>query len=150
MTDIDPIASWTPPADMDESVVRGWRTFYRHIWSTYGVTPKQYRAVYLAQLGRCFICQKARGQHPDAPKLRPGARRLGIDHNHIFGFRPVAVRGLLCNWGDKSCNRIIGWIGYDALVRAQVYLREAPAQSVFAALEAGMSDEQIQGMALNP
>jgi hypothetical protein len=141
----DVITEWQPPAGMLAPVAREWRTFYRHVLSTYGIAPAEYRALYLAQLGRCYICRKTRGKHPDDPNGR-GARRLGIDHNHALGYRREAVRGLLCATGDASCNRIIGWLDYPALNRAVIYVAESPAQSVLAALSEGYGDEQVQGM----
>jgi len=149
MTREDPVTSWTPPAGMLAPVAREWRTFYRHAFTTYGVTPQMYRGLYLAQLGRCYICQKARGKHPDDPK-GTGARRLGIDHNHVLGFRPQAVRGLLCSGGDRTCNRIIGWLDQAALTRAVHFLEASPAQAVFAAIELGDPDSAIQGMVYHP
>jgi hypothetical protein len=143
MTDL--ITEWQPPAGMLPPMVREWRTFYRHILSTYGVTPAEYRALYLAQLGRCYICRDAKGKHPDDPNAK-GGRRLGIDHNHVIGYRREAVRGLLCTGGDRTCNRIIGWLTYPALQRAALYVAESPAQSVFAALAQGYGDAEVQGM----
>lgn len=137
---------WTPPAGMLPSVAEGWRAFYRQALKSYGVTPAQYRALYLAQLGRCYICQMARGKHPDDPK-GTGTRRLGIDHNHVLGNRIEAVRGLLCTGGDRTCNRIIGWLPHAALRRAVTYVEESPAQAVFAALRDSLSDAEIQGLA---
>lgn len=141
---------WTPPDGMLKPVIAEWREFYRGIWVKYEVLPVEYRALYLAQLGRCFICQVARGKHPDDPK-GGGGRRLGIDHNHlIHGKR--AVRGLLCSGSlsADTCNRMIARYSLPALHRAIIHLREAPAQSVFAALEAGVAMEKIQGMVLHP
>lgn len=143
MTDL--ITEWQPPAGMLPSAIREWRTFYRHIYSTYGVAPAEYRALYLAQLGRCYICRTAKGKHPDDPKAN-GGRRLAIDHNHVLGYRREAVRGLLCSGGDRTCNRIIGWLDYPSLVRATLYVAEAPAQAVFAALREGYGDAEVQGM----
>lgn len=108
---------WTPPPGMSSRVVAEWRAFYRRALDLYGVTPDRYLALYLAQKGRCWICRTATGKHPDDPKGR-GGRRLGIDHNHTSGF----VRGLLCTGGDKTCNRIIGWLTAPALHRAADYL----------------------------
>jgi hypothetical protein len=115
---------WTPPEGMDDQVAREWRSFYRAALKTYGTTPATYRDLYLAQKGRCAICRIATGKHPDDPKGR-GGRRLGIDHNHITS----VVRGLLCTGGDKTCNRIIGWLNAPALERAAMYLdgRRTPA-----------------------
>jgi hypothetical protein len=130
-------------------IVRGWRAFYRHIYTVYGVTPEHYRALYLAQLGRCFVCQKAKGMHPDDPK-GAGSQRLGIDHNHAYGSRREAVRALTCTLGDKSCNRILGWLTYEGLERARIVLREMPAQAVLRQLDAGpISDEDLTGMMLH-
>lgn len=108
---------WTPPAGMDANVVREWRAFYSRALDLYGVTPDEYLFLYKIQKGRCCICQKAKGKHPQDPKGR-GGRRLGIDHNHLTG----KVRGLLCTGGDKTCNRIIGWLNAPALRRAADYL----------------------------
>src|SRR6185503_16853653 len=88
-----PPRDWLPPRDMPPAVVAAWRAFYRKAWQAYGITPHQYRALYLAQLGRCYICQEAKGMHPDDPK-GGGGKRLAVDHNHLM--RGVSsVRGLL-------------------------------------------------------
>lgn len=108
---------WTPPEGMSSMNVRAWRTFYSRMLDAYGITPADYRLLYVAQKGRCWICQRAKGIHPDDPKAG-GTRRLGVDHDHLTG----AVRGLLCTGGDKTCNRIIGWLGPGALRRAADYL----------------------------
>ncbi len=108
---------WTPPRGMETHFAQEWAGFYRKALDLYGVTPAMYRDLYIAQKGRCWICRKAKGKHPDNP-TRDGARRLGIDHNHVTG----AVRGLLCTGGDKTCNRIIGWLTAPALERAARYL----------------------------
>lgn len=110
-------AAWTPPEGMSPKVASDWRAFYRAAMVKYGVSPDRYRKLYLLQKGRCWICQTATGKHPDDPKGR-GGRRLGIDHNHTTG----VVRGLLCTGGDKTCNRIIGWLNAPALRRAADYL----------------------------
>jgi len=118
--------AWTPPAGMSSTVVSAWRTFYRRCLSGeagYTITPAQYRQLYVAQKGRCWICRKARGIHPDDPR-GTGTRRLGVDHNHLTG----QVRGLLCTGGDKTCNRIIGWLDHAALERAVGYLERPPAR----------------------
>jgi hypothetical protein len=140
------ITAWTPPPDMLPEVATGWKVFYAGIRRTYGITPAEYRALYLAQLGRCYICQKARGKHPDDPKGK-GSQRLGVDHNHAFGNRREAVRGLLCSKGPASCNRIIGWLDHRSLVRAVQYVEEMPAQGVLALLRDAdtITDEALTG-----
>lgn len=125
------VVDWMPPPAMATEVVRAWRSFYSAAQREYGITAAQYRDLYIAQHGCCYICRKAKGKHPDDPKGR-GGRRLGVDHNHVTG----AVRGLLCTGGDKTCNRIIGWLGVQALRRAVLYMETEPAQTV---LELGRS-----------
>jgi len=117
---------WTPPVGMKSANVTAWRAFYRKALSGeagYTITPAQYRLLYVAQKGRCWICRKAKGIHPDDPNAR-GSRRLGVDHDHFTG----QVRGLLCTGGDKTCNRIIGWLSHAALERAVGYLEHPPAR----------------------
>lgn len=149
---------WTPPEGMRPAVVAAWRAFYRRGLSGeagYVITPEQYRRLYIAQKGRCWICQRAKGIHPDDPK-GGGSRRLGVDHDHLTG----EVRGLLCTGGDKTCNRIIGWLGSEALQRAADYrrsrygqparvLRELDRQLV-SAESAGveLTDDQLDALAV--
>jgi hypothetical protein len=80
--------------------------------------------MYKAQLGRCYICQTAKGINPEDPKGR-GATRLGWDHNHATG----AIRGLLCVKGEWACNRIVGRFRDNpaAFRRAARYLESPPA-----------------------
>lgn len=132
---------WEPPAGMTPTNRNMWAAFYRAAFTNYKVTPQQYRAMYLAQSGRCFICRVAKGRHPDDPKAR-GGRRLGVDHNHTTR----QVRGLLCTGGDKTCNRIIGWLTGEALRRAAAYVDHPPAPRVVQALQRGWGDAQILGM----
>lgn len=139
---------WTPPAGMAKQVIRDWREFYRRVLVSYGITPAEYRALYLAQLGRCYICQKAKGIHPDDPR-GTGGRRLGVDHNHLIGNgKREAVRGLLCtgSLSANTCNRLIAFYDHAALTRAAKYLAESPAQLVFMAMEHGWDSDEVKGM----
>ena len=141
------VLDWTPPEGMLKPVISSWRAFYRAALKTYDVTPAGYRALYLAQYGRCYICQKARGIHPDDPKGR-GGRRLGIDHNHLIAGRH-AVRGLLCagSLSANTCNRLIARYNYASLRRAVSYLEEAPAQAVLRRLDEGpVTDEELTAL----
>lgn len=113
MTKLD----WTPPEGMSTSVAIGWRKFYADAQARYGITPDDYAFLYRIQRGRCCICRKAKGKNPMDPR-GTGQRRLGIDHNHVTG----QVRGLLCTGGDKTCNRIIGWLSPASLQRAVDYV----------------------------
>lgn len=117
--------NWDPPEGMPPIIAARWRAFYRQALDTYGITPHDYRLLYLAQKGRCWICRQVKGIHPDDPKGR-GYRRLGVDHNHVTG----AVRGLLCTGGDKTCNRILGWLKDNPATfrRAAEYLEMPPAR----------------------
>lgn len=141
-----PVDSWAPPEGMASNVVADWRAFYRKAFTLYGITPAEYRALYLAQLGRCYICQKARGMHPDDPR-GGGGRRLGVDHNHLITGRD-SVRGLLCtgSLSANTCNRLIARYSLDALKRAVRYLERSPAQVVLNQL-AGLDDEVLTGSA---
>lgn len=130
---------WTPPASMETLVARGWRAFYGRILETYGVYPADYRDMYLAQMGCCYICRMAKGIHPDDPKGR-GSRRLGVDHNHALGNNRRAVRGLLCSGGDRTCNRIIGWLNHAQLQRAVEYMECPPGPRV---REAGLYADSV-------
>jgi hypothetical protein len=120
--------------------LRDWREFYRACSRKYG-TParpfgeREYVALFVAQRGRCAICAKAKGRDPRYPLAYAGRtrkpRRLGVDHNHFTSL----VRGLLCTGGDKTCNRIIGWLDRPALERALAYVTEPPAVATLLALE---------------
>jgi len=136
---------WEPPEGMESLKVRAWRAFYASAWNLYCVTPSDYRLMYVAQKGRCWICREAKGIHPDDPKAR-GARRLGIDHNHTTG----AVRGLLCTGGDRTCNRIIGWLKDNpkAFQRAADYLVTPPAR-VLEAVRQQIEGSEALGLTLD-
>lgn len=86
----------------------------RRIEATYGITKEQYEALYEAQGGVCWICQRATGK----------TRKLSVDHDHDTGF----VRGLLC----RPCNDILGHLRDDpaAAIRVATYLQDPPAFDV--------------------
>lgn len=86
----------------------------RWILKTYGITSEQYEALYEAQGGCCFICQRATGK----------TRRLAVDHDHKTGY----VRGLLC----KPCNSVLAHFRDDAAAAGRVvsYLFYPPAFKV--------------------
>jgi hypothetical protein len=136
---------WTPPEGMAARHAKAWRAFYSDAIDRYGVTPADYRLLYIAQRGRCWICRIARGVHPDDPKAT-GTRRLGIDHDHITG----TVRGLLCTGGDKTCNRIIGWLSVPALRRAAEYLETRGGQParVLGAMDVARVEARAEGVGL--
>lgn len=142
---------WNPPEGMDPEVSKAWRSFYGSIKLKYGMTPKLYRALYLAQSGRCYICRKAKGVHPDDPKGR-GSRRLGVDHDHAMGNRIEAVRALVCSGSltANTCNRLIARYDVNALRRAVDTLSCMPAQRIFDLLATDapatpVTDERLTG-----
>ena len=124
------LLDWEPPVGMLPEVRAAWRQFYRQAASGasgYTITPYEYRLLYIAQKGRCWICRVAKGIHPDDPK-GGGSRRLGVDHDHLTG----QVRGLLCTGSKdpKTCNQLIEWYTKDALQRAADYMTDPPAQVI--------------------
>jgi hypothetical protein len=119
--------AWVPPQGMSLPVARSWREFFRKALTGtagYVATPGMYIVLYKAQLGRCYICQTAKGINPEDPKGK-GSQRLGWDHNHATGI----VRGLLCCKGEWSCNRIVGRFRDNPVVWARGfrYLTSPPA-----------------------
>jgi hypothetical protein len=142
------LKAWVPPAGMLTPVVKDWRAFYRTVLVKYGVTPQFYRQMYLAQCGRCYICQKAKGIHPDDPK-GGGTRRLAVDHNHVIGDRIEAVRGLLCSGSlsANTCNRLIARYTAYQLDQAASYLRRPPAQQLLRliAINGELPDQALIG-----
>lgn len=111
------------------------RDFLRHVERTYGLTETEYRALFYAQGGRCYVCRRARGK----------TRRLGVDHNHLTG----EVRALVCtgSLNANTCNRLIAIHTPDSLRRALEVLGYAvtlepsgpPARRVLVPLRAGQT-----------
>jgi hypothetical protein len=80
---------------LDEKRVNtGWkrRARWRALERKYGLVQHEYETMFVAQRGRCAICE-----------LRPD--RLYVDHDHATG----RVRGLLC----PNCNFAVGELGDD-------------------------------------
>lgn len=92
----------------------------RGIKERYGITPEQYWALYEAQGGTCYICERATGK----------VRKLAVDHDHKTGY----VRGLLC----KPCNSVLAHLRDDVLAayRLNMYLRYPPAFEVIGEVKA--------------
>ena len=114
--------------------------FFADIYEKYGVTPIEYRALYRAQGGRCFICRRATG----------ASKRLGVDHNHMTG----DVRVLLCtgSLNANTCNRLIAIYNRDSLLRAVEVLSDPPpAQRVLQPMRAaGGKDILVPSLVGNP
>lgn len=114
--------------------------FFADIYEKYGVTPIEYRALYRAQGGRCYVCRSASGK----------SRRLGVDHNHLTG----EVRGLVCtgSLNANTCNRLIAIYSRDALLRAAAMLSDPPpARAVLAAVRnPNTENPEIPSLVGNP
>lgn len=96
------------------------------ILATYGITAQEYWAIYRAQGGRCYICQRARGKDEQG---NGRGKMLSVDHDHKTG----EVRGLLCG----PCNKdVLGHLrdSIAALERAVTYLTDPPARRVLTRL----------------
>lgn len=96
----------------------------RRLEQNFGITAEQYWAIYAAQGGKCFGCQRATGK----------TKRLAVDHDHTLALEhghnpdvgcPKCIRALLCG----PCNVTIGRLGVDALIRLIVVLTKAPARA---------------------
>jgi hypothetical protein len=101
-------------ADAKAKQASSRKKFFADAYAKYGITEAEYRALYRAQGGRCYVCRKADGT----------TRRLGIDHNHLTG----EVRGLVCTGSrdPKTCNRLIAYYDRAQLVRAVEMLSDPP------------------------
>lgn len=101
----------------------------RRVETTYGITQAEYEAIYLAQGGKCAICQVATGKR----------KRLAVDHDHdcTQGHPPnigcsKCIRGLLCS----RCNyTLLGKYNEASLRRALTYLNYPPAQTVLLGMD---------------
>lgn len=101
-------------------------TWEKRILATYGITAEEYWAIYEAQGGRCYICQRATGN---------GKRRLSVDHDHATG----EVRGLLCLPDNRN---VLGHLrdSVEALQRAIDYLTDPPAKQIIGSRIAPIHD----------
>jgi hypothetical protein len=99
-------------------VKQTWAQFWKHIYATYGMTEIQYRVLYRAQGGRCYVCRRASGK----------SRRLGVDHDHLTG----EIRGLVCtgSLSANTCNRLIAIYDRAQLLRAAAMLSDPPPARV--------------------
>jgi hypothetical protein len=103
-----------------------WTAFFGHIRRTYGMTEREYRVLYRAQGGRCYVCRKAAGR----------SKRLGVDHDHLTG----EIRGLVCTGSltAMTCNRLIAIYSRAQLLRAAAMLSDPPpARAVLGLLRNG-------------
>jgi hypothetical protein len=103
--------------------------YLAHVERTYGLKPIEYRALYAAQGGRCYVCRRAAGK----------SRRLGVDHDHLTG----EVRGLVCtgSLNANTCNRLIARYTRAQLLRAAEMLSDPPpAREALHRIRSGCGD----------
>ena len=100
------------------------------IQKTYDITPEQYWALYEAQGGRCFVCRVASGK----------SKRLCVEHEHGFCDDhppergcPKCIRALTCG----RCNRLVAFLGVDALARAIRLISDPPARRLLTSMSSG-------------
>ena len=96
----------------------------RHVEATYGISAVEYADLYLAQGGRCFVCQRATG----------AVKRLAVDHDHRAGCGhppDVGCRNCVRCLACGPCNQVIlGRYSVDALARAIMVIETRPAQKI--------------------
>lgn len=86
---------------------------------TRGLTLEDFEKMFIAQEGRCKICQGDLVREGVYNKKGEDRSRLAcVDHNHRTG----GIRAILCN----RCNRALGMFGDDTevLQKAAAYLKE--------------------------
>jgi hypothetical protein len=88
----------------------------RKIKNCFNLSAKEYWQLFEDQNGICAIC----GKSPEE-----NGQKLSVDHDHSCcdGRKScgMCVRGLLCS----QCNRAIGLLGDDMLLKASEYLRSS-------------------------
>lgn len=95
----------------------------RKLEAGYGITSAQYWALYRAQGGVCAVCRIATGR----------TKRLAVEHEHGLCDDhppeqgcPRCIRALTCG----RCNRLVAFLGVEALCRAIELLTDPPARKV--------------------
>lgn len=91
------------------------------------ISAELYWDLYAAQGGRCYVCRVASGK----------TKRLAVEHDHEVAKNecghdpakgcPHCIRGLACG----RCNRLVAFLGPDALARAITLQVNPPAQRFF-------------------
>jgi Recombination endonuclease VII len=111
------MATPKPVGDEDELSV----PTAKYLQKTYGITRDEWISMWLAQQGRCYICQMPN-------------RRLHVDHRHALaktaGVR-ASVTGLICWLCNTGLQKFFD--NPTVLVRAAAYLMTPPAKDVLGA-----------------
>jgi hypothetical protein len=92
--------SKNPEKHRQRNLAKYWREKPRaqnsRLVRLYGITKEQYNKMFVAQNGRCAICNMPQ----DSGNKRDAEKVLAVDHDHKNG----RVRGLLCT----ACNTALG------------------------------------------
>lgn len=96
----------------------------RMIVAKYKMAPEQYKRLYEAQGGCCFICRKAKGL----------SKMLAVEHEHNKeGCEHPPEYGCIRCWRALTCSRcnsLVAFLDVDALLRAVELLTDPPARRV--------------------
>ena len=100
--------------------------------SKYGISSREWEALYHAQGGKCLICQAPLRNRIRHPKPDPSlGKTAAVDHRHdkASGLpERKLVRGLLCAY---PCNKALTSFWTPVKLRASAdYLEQEPAQKV--------------------
>ena len=123
----------TTAADREAAKAAYLKRYFRETERKYGTTEAEWRAIFKAQGGACFICRRPFKMD----KIGRGSKMPAVDHNHTTG----EVRGLLCggSFDPKTCNRLIGFFSIHVFRRAVEYLETPPARAVLAEMRGDRS-----------
>lgn len=103
-----------------------------YVLATYNITGEEYWALYEAQGGKCYVCQRATG----------ATKRLSVDHDHACCPGATScgncVRGLLCSTDNSWYGHIRDQV--PATLRATEYLINPPAKAVLAEMRKNVED----------
>jgi len=121
---------------MSTTQTQRWETYIKR---TYGLTAKEYMAIFKLQKGTCPLCGRklTLPQHFGVPAVEGASRRTEIDHKHIPKKAKIQppkrdlVRGLLCGGRYAGCNAKLGHVdNINWLEAAAKYLKNPPAQQI--------------------
>ena len=108
------------------------RAHDRHVEKRYEITGEEYDALYEAQGGKCYGCQKATGKSKMLAVEHEHGKQ-GCDHPPEVGCRKC-IRCLACG----PCNETLGRYDVKALARLITILTNPPAQQILREYDARM------------
>lgn len=104
----------------------------RNYIRNYGITLKEYIAIWNHQNGKCAICGMAVSIELGRPGYSGGCR-AELDHEHNENLaKKEQVRGILCGGRWSGCNRKLGRLDkLEWLLSAAAYVKNPPAREFF-------------------